>query len=225
MTLAYSLLWRPIAALEAIRGRGYHRVTNGLGTFRVGDPHGLIQFSRFFDPKVKQAVSACRGLFVDVGANIGLYSVLAAKKGCQVVAVEPAEETYRLLLENTAANRLEGRIEAVRAAAWSTNTDLMLSYNDQLALRAIADEGERVHGVTLDSLLHGRKPALIKIDVEGKTAEVVKGTFQTLEEYHPPIIFEARPEEGEMPPVEAALKLLGYRTRRLDRTNWLASVS
>lgn len=225
MTLTYSLLWRPIAVIEAIRGRGYQRVRNSLGTFRVGDPHALIQFSRFFDPKVKQVVSECRGLYVDVGANIGLYSILAAKNGCPVVAIEPAEGTYRLLLENIVANRQEGRIEAIRAAAWSSNEDLRLSYNYQLALRAIASEGEKVRGATLDSLLRGRKPALIKIDVEGKTAEVIKGALRTLAQHHPLIVFEAKPEDGGMHPVAAALKPLDYRIKRLDRTNWLASVS
>lgn len=38
---------------------------------------------------------------LDVGANIGAFSVYAAKKGCQVYAFEPDAENYEVLLENT----------------------------------------------------------------------------------------------------------------------------
>lgn len=224
MTLAYDLLWRPLAAYEILRGRGLSSLSNRYGRFHVGDIHSVLQFSRFFDPKVKQVVSKATGLFADVGANIGLMSVLAARNGAEVVAIEPGRMAYSLLLENLHNNRLADRVEAVRAAAWSDDVDLFLQYSDQLALREIGKEGEKVKGRKLDSILGGRKPDLIKIDVEGHSIEVLHGAVETLTRHHPAIVFEARPEKNELPPVMTELTKLGYSIARLDRTNWFASV-
>src|SRR5574341_284794 len=43
-------------------------------------------------------------VFVDVGANIGIYSVLAAKYGCKVYAFEPEAENYVLLCRSIKFN-------------------------------------------------------------------------------------------------------------------------
>lgn len=222
MTLVYDLFWRPLAAYEIIRGGGYPSVSNSYGRFHVGDIRAVLQFSPLFEPKVKDIVSGATGLFVDVGANIGLMSVLAARNGAEVIAIEPAGATYSLLVENIEANGMKGRIETVRAAAWANSEDLLLEYNDQLALRRIGTEGETVKGVGLDSLLQGRIPSLIKVDVEGRTPEVLHGARETLRVHRPRIVFEARPELDELPPVETALSPFGYSIKRLDRTNWLA---
>ena len=40
------------------------------------------------------------GLFLDVGANVGTYAIWAAECGSEVIALEPAADTFRLLLEN-----------------------------------------------------------------------------------------------------------------------------
>ena len=44
------------------------------------------------------------GLFVDVGANVGTYASRAAEVGGEVIAVEPATDTFGLLLESIALN-------------------------------------------------------------------------------------------------------------------------
>ena len=55
------------------------------------------------------------GLFVDVGANVGTYTIWAAEQGAEVIALEPAADTFGLLEENIALNGY--RVTAVRAAA------------------------------------------------------------------------------------------------------------
>jgi hypothetical protein len=55
------------------------------------------------------------GLFIDVGANVGTYTIWAAELGAEVIALEPAADTFGLLEENIALNGYQ--VSAVRAAA------------------------------------------------------------------------------------------------------------
>ena len=54
-------------------------------------------------------------LFIDVGANVGSYAIWAAELGAEVIALEPADDTFYLLEENVALNGYP--IRAIRAAA------------------------------------------------------------------------------------------------------------
>jgi hypothetical protein len=54
-------------------------------------------------------------LFVDVGANVGTYTIWAAELGAEVIAIEPAADTFALLQENIALNGYP--VTAVQAAA------------------------------------------------------------------------------------------------------------
>ena len=51
----------------------------------------------------------------DVGANVGTYTIWAAECGAEVIALEPAADTFGLLLENVALNGYQ--VEAIQAAA------------------------------------------------------------------------------------------------------------
>ena len=55
------------------------------------------------------------GLFLDVGANVGAYTIWAAECGAEVMALEPAADTFGLLLENVALNGYQ--VAAIQAAA------------------------------------------------------------------------------------------------------------
>ena len=57
-------------------------------------------------------------LFVDVGANVGSYAIWAGDLGAEVVALEPAEDTFSLLMENVALNGYP--VRAIKAAAGAT---------------------------------------------------------------------------------------------------------
>ena len=57
-------------------------------------------------------------LFVDVGANIGSYAIWAGEMGAEVIALEPADDTFALLVENVTLNGYP--IMAIQAAAGAT---------------------------------------------------------------------------------------------------------
>jgi FkbM family methyltransferase len=115
-------------------------------------------------------------LFLDVGANLGSYAVLAAELGAEVIAVEPAADTFALLQENIALNGYE--IRAVQAAA-GTGTARFTSGRDCASQFSLAGQVETTL-ITVDSLLDGRPAAGMKIDVEGFELEVLRGCAQAL---------------------------------------------
>jgi FkbM family methyltransferase len=56
-------------------------------------------------------------LFIDVGANIGSYTIWTAELGAEVIALEPAKDTFALLTENVALNGYS--VEPIEVAAGS----------------------------------------------------------------------------------------------------------
>jgi FkbM family methyltransferase len=124
-------------------------------------------------------------LFVDVGANIGSYSVLAAGAGgAQVLAFEPAPRAYAALQDNLRLNNLaalvEARSEAVGGAPGRRAITVDLDTVNHLLDGAPSAASTQVTITTLDAALAGRQPNVLKIDVEGYETAVIEGAAQTL---------------------------------------------
>lgn len=121
-------------------------------------------------------------LFVDVGANIGLYSLLAAECGASVVALEPDDSAADRLLENAGLNGYT--VELIRAAA--TQSPGSVGFTSGLdAVNRIITSGSatrRVPATTVDEVLGHRHAAGLKIDVEGAERLVLAGASRALRE-------------------------------------------
>lgn len=124
-------------------------------------------------------------LFVDVGANIGSYTVMVAGGvGTRVISVEPIPSTFSNLQMNVILNGLTDRVELHRVGLSSERSELRFT-PDQDTVNHVMAEGElgraiRVPVVSMDELLAGRVPTVIKIDVEGHEQAVLKGARSTL---------------------------------------------
>jgi FkbM family methyltransferase len=124
-------------------------------------------------------------LFLDVGANIGSYTLLASGgTRCDVVAVEPVPETYQKLRRNIGVNDLFGTVTAVNAGAGAEPGVLRFS-SEADTVNHVMSEGEsgpsvEVQVLPLDSILNGRVPTVIKIDVEGWELHALQGLKRTL---------------------------------------------
>lgn len=124
-------------------------------------------------------------LFVDVGANIGSYSILAAGGGSKVLAIEPIPSTFRALTRNIVLNEFEKQIEAMNIGLGSEPGNLQFSA-DQDTVNHVLAEGESARQIvhvpirTLDDVLAGSEPSIIKIDVEGFETKVLEGAQKTL---------------------------------------------
>ena len=126
-------------------------------------------------------------LFLDVGANIGSYTVLAAGgAGARCIAVEPVPATYRRLMANVRVNQLESKVDSHCVALGAERSKLRFS-TDLDTMNHVVDEHyggahEQVEVLPLDELMRGRVPVAVKIDVEGFEREVLRGARRLLAE-------------------------------------------
>lgn len=122
---------------------------------------------------------------VDIGANIGYYTLLAARlvgKEGKVFAFEPEPQNYALLLRNIELNGYDN-VVAVRKAVSRKTGKAELFINKQSGAHGFLPEREGVIGVTkvetvgLDEYFEGREYPIdiIKIDVEGAELAVLQG--------------------------------------------------
>jgi FkbM family methyltransferase len=123
-------------------------------------------------------------LFVDVGANIGSYTILASGVcGARSVAIEPDPGTVRHLERNIAANRLEDSVDLkMTAVGEETGMIAFTTGLDTMNRVAVAEDrdAQTVPLARLDDLLDGCAPVLIKMDVEGFETPALRGAEGTL---------------------------------------------
>lgn len=131
-------------------------------------------------------VTTPEDLFVDVGANVGAYTVLAcAVKGTTGICCEPVPGTYGRLLENLRLNDLSGRVEALNIGLADKEGELLFTSGENTTNHVVSENEHapssvRVKVAPLDAVLHGRVPSVLKIDVEGFETTVLAGASATL---------------------------------------------
>ena len=119
-------------------------------------------------------------LFVDVGANVGTYTIWAAECGADVMALEPAADTFGLLLENVALNGYQ--VAAIQAAAGARCGAARFTAGRDTVNRLDPDGPVQTRLVTVDSLIGERHVVGMKVDVEGFEIDVLRGCTRALSE-------------------------------------------
>lgn len=138
--------------------------------------------------------------FIDVGANIGLMTIFAAKQVGQkgkVVAFEAHPETAKILEFNLNLNSITN-VESCIYALGSENAQTVIYDNWQVnrggASLVISEENSVSYPIevkTLDECLDSALiPKVIKIDVEGFELEVLKGAKNSIQKFQPILIIE-----------------------------------
>jgi len=155
-------------------------------------------------------------VFVDVGANIGSYTVLAsAVCGAEVIAFEPDPDTMRDLRANVEINGMESRVELVEAALGSRDGSIEFTVGQDTVNHVATSADSNTRRVTmrrLDDVLEERKPRLLKMDVEGYEGEVIAGAEQTLRDTSLAAVIT----ENSGPRVRGPLEARGFREHRYD---------
>lgn len=193
--------------------------------------------------RIAEAVFGLRGggVLVDIGANIGTFSVPVAKAtGCEVHAFEAQRVISQVLAANFVLNRIsDGHVHHVMLAPERREDGCLLPVPDygvpgnfgaysvvpelyqreSLARMKSRGDTERVNVAALDDF--GLDDVfLIKIDVEGAEIDVLRGSVKTIEESgFPPLIFEAWRDEWWVPKrieLLAYVESLGYVVQAMD---------
>jgi FkbM family methyltransferase len=169
------------------------------------------------------------GVFYDVGANLGFFSLLAAHlsglEDGRVYAFEAAPDNAEAIRVNAALNHIanvdvicvavadrsgRGRLQVVDDQSWSK----LVEYGEHPFTERVIE----VELVAIDDLMRvGRlsPPTVVKIDVEGAELEVLAGMRETISLHRPAIICELHDTHAGF---ADAMDALGYRVINLEGT-------
>lgn len=164
-----------------------YRISNGRTSFELlyffAFEPGMVRWIAGFDPA---------DVFVDIGANIGKYSVLAAvTRGCRTYAIEPFTPNFEELRKHIALNGIEHLVEAQQWAISDRTGEGRLFYEKDVIGAAaqsfdeplVREDGqdqptETLQGYRLDDLIADGSiafPQHVKIDVDGTEHRVIAG--------------------------------------------------
>jgi FkbM family methyltransferase len=185
--------------LRTIRTRHGFRMRVNLGDW-LGRHVFVAGDYEYGTARLIRSLLKSRDLFVDVGANVGFFTLLGARcvgsRG-SVFAFEPLDELRRELLGNVRRNQYTH--VTVRGEAVSDRTGVVPYYAAQpnhlgcSSLRRLdqASDIVAVRTVRLDEVLpRERRIRLIKIDVEGAELRVLEGMGDRLASDRPDIVVE-----------------------------------
>jgi len=188
------------------------RVPEFKGRFAMGRQSALFRrlaMTRSYEPEL---ASICADHLIagrdaiDVGANIGMYSVLMAKSlpGRRVLAIEPTPGALNNLRKNLALNAVADRVQVYAGAAsdraGSADIKVVAGREEYSSLGELshpsivgaAFESIQVPMASIDMLVRdaGLSPGFIKIDVEGMEHVVLRGARETLAHHRPIVLAE-----------------------------------
>lgn len=199
-------------------------INDGLKAFvREGtDDFNLLFMPR--EEKIHPHLVMNRGeTFVDVGANVGYYSLKTALENrdndVKVIAIEAHPETYLAFLKNIDCNNLEGIITINKAIAdrkqemvmyeRRTSEGVWMAGNSSIFVDFEGKKSISVQCDTLDSVLAGHRVDVLKMDIEGAEVMALSGASRVLGELRK-IVVEVHGDN--LGAVQSILKENGFET-------------
>ncbi|HZI94490.1 MAG TPA: FkbM family methyltransferase [Patescibacteria group bacterium] len=212
----------------------------------------ILSTGQFWDAQIRPYLDQAdpAGWAIDLGANIGWFTVYLAQRHPHVIAVEAHPTTRERLQHNVRANTAEGVVHVVGGAAYDVLTLLRIApeawlgwpiadlVNLDLVPNAaslafvagiVGDRGEILAGPIDLAVPKDAHVSLIKCDVQGADLRALRGLRSTIRRCRPLIVFEF--EEGasawhgdEWCDYEGFFSALGYRLERVraDLGDWVA---
>lgn len=196
-SMFYLLTKKSIIDTRIFRGKlGYFLHRKGSIDFQFGNYAYEWNVKRFMLEQGKK-----HDVFIDIGANIGTYSILHAKNGLECIAFEPAYENYKALYINLMLNNLEHKVrifnvglnDQPRKAEFifdplntgATHLSSIPAEDPEIDKRGKITQVELVR---LDDMIEKlniakEKRILMKIDVEGMEVHVLRGAQEFIRKY------------------------------------------
>jgi FkbM family methyltransferase len=163
------------------------------------------------------------GTILDVGAHHGIYAIDALRRypRCDLIAIEPDPDACRQIEANARLNNLTSHMEIVRAGlaradgrGWLV-TDDQGSWASRTSLDAPPRESMGIELKTLETILAGRRPAIVKCNAEGAEFALVPQLI-ALDRKPQLIVLMVHPEAGAPEDLVRLLAGAGYDVRDAD---------
>lgn len=177
-------------------------------------------------------------VFYDIGANVGLYSLYAAKQAkLKVFAFEPHKYTFVNLMDNIAANGLLDSIAPVAIPLSDGCEPSTMNYAQLDSGTSMSQLGHAIHpengafapklseivySASLDELIGKNAipaPTVIKIDVDGNEQKILTGMSRLLAGPNKPRSMQVEVNPGQKKDVTTFLSNFGYR---IDHSHYTA---
>ena len=166
---------------------------------------------------------------LDIGANVGYYSLLAVKyaeSDCKIYAFEPSKRNFEYLIKNVEANNIKN-IFSIEKAIIDKEEEVFLQENDLGVLDTVGGESGdyKVLGISIDNFCDNNKitPDLIKMDIEGGELLALQGAINTLKKYSPDIFLSAHSDKLEEECL-SFLSNLGYKYEKIEDGDFLLKI-
>jgi FkbM family methyltransferase len=163
-----------------------------------------------------------KSVFYDIGANVGYYSLVAARKCQSIFAFEPLPANFDYLRRHIAINQLQN-CTPIEAAVADHEGMVSFSEGNSTCEGAIRETGTLlVHALRLDTFIEqARVPDVMKIDVEGGELDALRGAKRLLTEHHPVIFLATHSNELDRKCREFLLQC-GYQVENLENRELIA---
>ena len=167
-------------------------ISRDLGTHLFWE----IDESKELQKYIKKGMSV-----VDIGANIGYYTILFSKwvgSEGKVFSFEPDPENFKLLLNNISANQCKNVIAEQKAISNNSGTDLLYldkeNLGDHRTFRVLENDAGRkrvkIETIKFDSFLNSnQKIDLVKMDIQGSEMRALEGMKETIKRNKEMLIF------------------------------------
>lgn len=178
------------------------------------------------------------GVFIDVGASFGYFSIVATKAVApngRVIAIEPSSRDYNRLVDNVRINNLGNIISTYRLAiSDATGTALLsIATEERSALNTLGNEfsfkgvdkvaKENVNTIALDDFVIANQIKhvdVLKLDIEGSELKALHGAKKTIAKFRPAIMLgvnsNALKASGtDHDEIQKTLSELGYKAYRI----------
>lgn len=137
---------------------------------------------------------------LDIGANIGYYTLMESRYAKQVYALEPLRENYDFLVKNIKVNHIRPNVDMYQLAisdSLNLNGTIIL-YEGKQKNRAnmfTGNAGKSVPCITVDDFCKkcNIKPTVIRMDIEGFEFFAIDGMIETLKKNNCKLFFEIHP--------------------------------
>jgi len=174
-------------------------ITN-YGSWELKETKSLLSSLSYYSKKTN--ISNNKIYFLDIGANIGWYSLILANNGYNVLSFEPSKINYYIFLKNYCINKdlnitiinkgldiIKGNFKLYHPLENIGNA--LISQNEtNLNLNNYVKETIKTEKLSYYvNYLSSKNLALIKLDVEGSEVRVIESGIDLIKKYHVPFIF------------------------------------